>query len=217
MVAAWGLVIPLALGAAVSPALLTLQLLILSGPQHQVQRAWMYTVGVAITVVMFIGLVATVGRGIVLASGSEDLVARVVKLAAAVGLALLGVRTLRRRDRPSEGHRKLADAPTVAFLPVGFGAMWLNLSSLVLMLPAVHVAVNSSAPPDQTAAMLVLIGVCAMAPALLPALAVTVLGKQRSAPLLHRLNSFTQAHSAQINAGICFLFAALLLVSAIRS
>ena len=49
----------------------------------------------------------------------------------------------------------------------------------------------------------------------MPALVVTVLGKKRSAPLLARLNGFTQAHSAQINAGIC-LFAVLLLVSAIR-
>ena len=88
--------------------------------------------------------------------------------------------------------------------------------SLVLMLPAVHVAVNSAAPVDQTVAMLVLIGLCALAPALVPALVVTVLGKKRSAPLLARLNGFTQAHSAQINAGICFLFAVLLLVSAIR-
>jgi threonine/homoserine/homoserine lactone efflux protein len=216
MVAAWGLVIPLALGSAVSPALLTLQLLILSGPKHQVARAWAYTLGVALTVVLFIVLVATVGRGLVLASGNEDLVARAVKLVAAAGLAYLGIHTLRRPPRPEDRHRKMADAPTAAFVPVGFGAMWLNLSSLVLMLPAVHVAVNSSAPPDQTAGMLVLIAVCALAPALVPALVVTVLGKKRSAPLLARLNGFTQGHSAQINAGICFLFAVLLVVSAIK-
>ncbi len=216
MVAAWGLVIPLALGAAVSPALLTLQLLILSGPRHQVARAWAYTLGVALTVVLFIVLIATVGRGLVLASGNEDVVARAVKLAAAAGLAFLGVHTLRRPPKSEDSHSRLADAPTLAFVPVGFGAMWLNLSSLVLMLPAVHVAVNSAAPVDQTVAMLVLIGLCALAPALVPALVVTVLGKKRSAPLLARLNGFTQAHSAQINAGICFLFAVLLLVSAIR-
>lgn len=216
MVAAWGLVVPLALGAAVSPALLTLQLLILSGPKHQVTRAWAYTAGVTITVLLFIALVATVGRGLVLASGNEDLVTRLVKLAAAAALAFLGVHTLRRGPRADQGHRRLADAPTVAFIPVGFGAMWLNLSSLVLMLPAVHVAVNSAAPPGQLTAMLVLVAVCAVAPALVPALTVTLLGKKRSAPMLHRLNGFTQEHSAQINAGICFLFAVLLLVSAIR-
>ncbi|MFN8124896.1 MAG: GAP family protein [Candidatus Nanopelagicales bacterium] len=180
------------------------------------RRAWAFTLGIAATVVLFIALVATIGRGLVLATGNESMTERAIKALAAVGLLALGIRALRRGPRPESHHRRMADAKPLAFVPVGFATMWLNLSSLVLMLPAVHVAVNSSAPADQVTAMLLLIAFCALAPALLPALLVTVMGRQRSDPMLHRLNTFTQAHSSQINAGICFLFAVLLTVSAIR-
>ena len=62
---------------------------------------------------------------------------------------------------------------------------------------------------------LAVIAVCAIAPAVLPVLFATLLGS-RSDAVLNALNRFTTTHSAQINAGICFLFAVLLLISALR-
>ncbi len=212
----WPIVLPLALGAAVSPALLMVQLLLLSGGHRPIPRGWAYALGVSITTVLYIAALATIARGLTFGDGgSQSLVERAVKVVAALALAWLGVRSLRDPDRQSLMSRvnaMPADAPIRDFVILGFIAMWLNLSSLALMLPAVHIAVTTgSAVPAQ----FVVIALCAIAPAVLPVLLATLLGS-RSSTVLDSLNRFTTMHSAQINAGICFLFAVILLISAVR-
>lgn len=218
MTGAWPTVVPLALGAAVSPALLTLQLLILSGRSRPVPRGWMYTAGVVVTTVIYMVALATIARGVVLASPDQSDPERIVKVAAALGLVLLGVRALRKQPDPAKTQArndKLALAPLREFFGIGFAAMWANLSSLVLILPAVHVAINSGSAPDQIAAMMGLILLCAIAPALLPVLLLTLAGTHADR-VLSSLHRFTTAHAQQINAGICFLFAVLLAYSGLK-
>jgi hypothetical protein len=52
------------------------------------------------------------------------------------------------------------------------------------------------------------------APFIVPVLAVTILG-YRSDHFLAQVNDWTSGHSRQISAGICFVFAALLVYSAV--
>lgn len=211
----WALVVPLALGAAVSPAMITLQLLILSSGAKSVSRAWGFALGMLLTIAAFIVLVATVARGLTLGGASQSVTERVVKLLAAALLVLLGIRALRRPAGSGATQRvknMTAKDPWSAFVLLGFVSMWLNLSSLVLMLPAVHVSVTAGTDVE---AQLLFIALCAVAPGLLPVLAATLLGK-RADSVLGTLNRFTTDHANQINAGICFLFSALLVWSAAR-
>ena len=62
------IVLPLALGAAVSPTLLTLQLLILAGVRDQKRRAWAMALGCAVVLLGFMAVLATVAKGIDIAS-----------------------------------------------------------------------------------------------------------------------------------------------------
>lgn len=214
--AAWPIVLPLALGAAVSPTVLMVQLLLLSGGQRPLPRSWAFALGVTATSILYVTALATVAQGLSMSGGPQSVIERVIKLVAAAALAALGVRSLR---RPGAGslvgrvQRMNADTPLWSFVVLGFVGMWLNLSSLALMLPAVHLAVSSG---TQVGAQLVVIVLCAVAPAVVPALAATLLGS-RSERVLGRLNTFTSTHSAQINAGICFLFTAILVLSALRA
>ncbi|MEI2718108.1 MAG: GAP family protein [Candidatus Nanopelagicales bacterium] len=218
MTSVWPTVVPLALGAAVSPALLTIQLLILAGKSRPVPRGWAYTAGVFVTTVIYMVVLATIARGIVLASSNQSDVERIVKLVAAAGLLFLGVHALRKKRDPAKiqaRDEKLAKAPLRDFFGIGFAAMWGNLSSLVLILPAVHITINSDATSSTIATMMGLILLCAIAPALLPVLLLTLAGSHAD-PALASLNRFTTAHAQQINAGICFLFAALLVYSGLK-
>ncbi len=195
--------------------MITLQLLILSSGNKSVSRAWGFVLGMLVTSLLFITLVATVARGLTLGGASQSLTERVIKVLAAILLAGLGVRALRKKGEGGATQRvqkMTANDPWRDFVLLGFGAMWLNLSSLVLMLPAVHISVTEG---QDVAAQLTLITLCAIAPAALPVAAVTLLGKRADGVLLS-LNRFTVAHANQINAGICFLFTVILLYSAVR-
>src|ERR1700733_7744995 len=46
-------VLPLALGAAISPTLLALQLLVLAGPTRRLARAWSLTAGSAVVLALY--------------------------------------------------------------------------------------------------------------------------------------------------------------------
>ena len=210
------IVLPLALGAAVSPTLLTLQLLILSSVRDQKKRAWAMALGCAVVLLGFMVVLATVAKGIDIATSHQDAVERGVKLLAAVLLLLLGLRSLRHRhDPPKPRSERFADAKPRLYFGVGAGAMAGNASSLVLVLAATHIAISSGLPADQQLTLLAIVYVFTMLPVVLPVLAATVMGK-RADPVLARMNAFTTSHEHQINAGIAFFFAALLLFSAIR-
>ena len=140
------IVLPLALGAAVSPTLLTLQLLILAGARDQKKRAWAMCAGSAVVLFGYMLVLATIARGIDLATDDQSDAERAVKLLAAALLLLLGLRSLRHRhDPPKPPNEKLREAKPRLFFGVGAGAMLGNASSLVLVLPATHITVDVGA------------------------------------------------------------------------
>ncbi len=209
-------VLPLALGAAVSPTLLTLQLMILAGAQSPLQRAWAMCAGAAAFLLAYMIVLATVARGLDLVTGAQNGFERGIKLLAAALLLLLGVRSVRRRhDPPKPPPRKLQEAGPGLFVGVGFTAMASNASSLVLVLPASHLTVTSGLPGDQKMLLLAMVFVITLLPVLLPVLATTLLGR-RAAPGLARMNHVATTYSHQINAGIAFFFSIVLVVSALR-
>lgn len=213
-------VLPFALGAAVSPTLLTLELLILTGRTHRKSRAWMFAIGASVTIFAFGLFAATVFRSAGEPSTAPNPWSIGIKSVAALVLLLLGIRQLRRAKTAGEKHHsRVADRMQTAkapfFLGIGVVGMLLNFSTLVLYLPAVHLIVHSGEPTtDRWVAGLVL-WLVTITPIVVPVLAVTIVG-HRSDALLGRLNAWTSAHSRQINAGICFLFTALLGYSAVK-
>ncbi|MDP4014204.1 MAG: GAP family protein [Candidatus Nanopelagicales bacterium] len=211
-------VVPLALGAAVSPTLLGLQLLILSGAIRPVARAWSFALGVAIAAGAYMFVLATVAATVTLSSTHMSETERLIKLAAAALLLLLGVRALRRgKDQgkpPAKTAARLKNAGLGTFVAVGLTGMVTNFSSVVLILPATHDIMNSATSLVTQGLMLALVFFCTLAPVILPALAVTLMGS-RSDRWLSAMNRFTRSHAKQINAAIAFLFAALLAYSAL--
>ncbi len=214
-------VLPFALGAAVSPTLLTLELLILSGKTRPKARAWMFVVGASATLIAFGFLAATLLRNMGDSSGAPPNPWSVaIKAVLAAGLAALGVRQLRPRRTAAEAHhgrvsKRMASAPLPFFVGTGAVAMLVNFSTLVLVLPAIHLIVHSSDSEATKVTAAVVLFLVAVAPIVLPVLAVSVVG-HRSDALLARTNRFTTTHSRQINAAICLFFAALLAYASVK-
>lgn len=208
-------VVPLALGAAVSPAALTIELLILTGARRPKVSAWLYVLGAGVTIFAFGYLAVTVFRtthfGTDAGVNPWD-----VGLKAVIALILvaLGVRELRPRTTPAAVHQNrvataLATAKTPYFLLGGVLAMLTNFSTLVLYIPAAQLIARSGDPVGTRLAAGTLLWLITMTPLLIPVIAATVAG-QRADAVLGRINAWTYAHTRQINAGIAFLFAALI-------
>lgn len=210
-------VLPLALGAAVSPTLLTIEVLILSGLRDQRPRAWAFAAGCAVALIAYMVALATLARGLQLQSTDQSTTESAVKLVCALALVALGVRALRRgpSTEPSAVQRKLAEARPRLYFVAGLAGMATNASSLVLIVPAMHVTVDADITTGQRAAILAFLFVVVLIPVWLPVSLVTVLG-HRGDVVIHHLNEFTTAHSRQINAGIAFFFAVWLTYSALR-
>ncbi len=208
-------ILPLALGAAISPMLLTVQIFILAGKRSPVLRSWAYTCGALLSLIAVTFIGASLFTFLHRHTGPND-VGGVIKTVAALLLLLLAVRAWRNKGGSARAlQRRLDRAPTWEFLIVGVLAMILNFSSIVLFLPAVHEISHASVDPaNKLTAYAVLVGITLL-PALAPALLATLLGP-KSDTILGKLNAFVTAHGNQINAAICLFFTVYLAIGAYK-
>ena len=211
-------VLPLALGAAVSPTLLTLELLILAGRNHPLSRAWAFAIGASAVLIGYavVGL-AFLQRLPDAGSGSPSLASAIIKIAAGLALALLGVRQLLHHPAPGEAkqgrlQQRMATSGPLVYVGIGALGMLTNVSTLVLLFPAMHTISNSSAPDSEKLWVAAAVVAIALTLVLVPVLAVSLLGS-RAHTVLDAMNRFTTGHKRQINAGIAFIFAVWLIGS----
>ena len=211
-------IIPLALGAAISPVLFGIEILALTSPSRVRTRAWFVVLGAAGVLAAFCVIGLLVGhahphhRPHHTIDGAIDLIAAGL-------LGVLAARTLRSSrgatPKPTILDR-LQGASTATFLGAGAIGMITNLSTLVLFIPAFRMITKSSAgTAAEVVAFAVLLGITLL-PVIAPALLVTLLG-DRANGVLGRMNRFMTGHSAQITVGIEVVFALLLLAKGISS
>jgi hypothetical protein len=213
-------VLPLAVGAAISPTLLALQLLVLTGATKPLARAWALAAGAALVLAGFALMGLTVLNHLHPAERHHHSVrGAVIEFIAAGLLAALAVRSMRRRPMPADRHTSrtaglLQTAPTYWFIGAGALGMVLNFSTLVLFLPALHEITRSSASAAARAVTFTLLFVITLLPVLAPVGLVSVLG-ERADPALDATHDFVTRHSRQIGITIEVVFAAYLTVKGI--
>jgi hypothetical protein len=208
-------VLPLAIGAAISPTLLALQLLVLTGTTKPLARAWALAAGSALVLAVFSILGLTVLNHLHPVEHDHHSVHGAVIMFIGSGLlALLAVRSLLRGPTPAEQQKtrtakRLESAPTYWFVGVGAIGMVVNFSTLVLFLPALHEITRSSADLVARSTAFALLYIITLAPVLAPAGLVTILG-QRAGPALEITHAFVTRHARQIGVVIEAVFAAYL-------
>ncbi len=204
-----GKVLPLAVGAAISPVVITLQVLTLASNRYPLRRTWAVAAGCTLVTIGWtaVALLAT-NRTSAAHTGRPSTTSGVLALSFAVLLVGLGVRSLLHRTEsddpkpPREG-----DQPRMlAFFAIGLGVMVTNFTSFLLFFPVVHAIGISDADESTRAIALALVFVITLLPAYAPPLVATMLG-HRAQRGLDRLGRFVTVHRATINATICFAFA----------
>jgi threonine/homoserine/homoserine lactone efflux protein len=209
-----GKVLPLALGAAISPVVITLQVLTLAANRYPLRRTWAIAAGCTLVTIGWaaVALLAT-NRTSAAHTGNPSATSGLLALAFAVLLVGLGVRALLHRGKSDDPRpSKSSDRPhSWEFLAIGLGAMVTNFTSFLLFFPAVHAIGVSDATESERAVALLVLFLITLLPAYAPPLVATVLG-QRAQQGLDRLGRFVTVHRATINATICFAFAIYLTV-----
>ena len=191
-------VLPFALGAAMSPTVLTAEILILSGGEGALKRGWALAIGrmSALFVVGFFGLqlLALLPD---FSTGQPSLFEAVLFVLAGLVLLVIAYLEWRRRHdppKPSKVMNDLVDARPIYILLFGIGWMFVNMSTLALYVPALHVITSS--PTNDVAKILVFIVlfVVTSAVVLVPVLAVTFYG-DRAEAVLARVHEWVNRHS----------------------
>lgn len=211
--------LPYAVTAAISPILLTLEVVILASAKQPKLRAWFYALGGAAFILLFFALVLTLLAGLNSAAG-QSVAERVVKIAGAIALVVVGIRQFIPRKTAGEQHQSrvqhlMHDGRARIFLVVGFLAMASNVSTLIIVIPALHHVSVSGAPRTEQFLALLELFAFVMLPMLIPVLLLTLLG-HRADPFLHWLNAFMTKYARQITAIVCFVIALMLVYSAAK-
>jgi len=216
----WQRLLPQALGAAVSPLLLLGQLAQLIGSDTlrlQLRRSAAYLLGASLVVVIWSWIGGWIANRLPQNQGGPDPVAAVVQLMLGLALACMSLRILVRNENGSlaveatdTAEAKPASLGLKRALLSGTSLMAVNLTSLVLFLPASQDIGRSGLPwPVRLSAWLVL-DLLTLLPVWFPPLLLLLSGTAGHR-LLCSLGSWVQLHRRSIDGAVAAGFAALLL------
>jgi cytochrome c biogenesis protein CcdA len=204
-------VVPLALGAAISPVLFLLQLNALTGTRP-IARGAALTAGAAI--VLIVGSTVGVLLGGTGFSERETLQA-VINIAFGVLLLAVGLRALLRppKPRPTEPDARPKSVRS-AFL-AGAGGMATNVTTFALYIPALALIAGSNLPLGQRGLAGLIILLITLMVAWLPLL-LAVAVPSASDRLLPALGNWMNANNRWIQVVLCFGFGIWLLAKGLR-
>lgn len=134
-------VLPLALGAAVSPTLAALVIAVLASGRDALRRGVALTIGAAVPLVLIAAIVLLTfhAAGVAEPGPRHKTLDGVIDLVAAVALAYLAYRALQPTSTPQEQQAARAErAPggPARYVALGVGIMLVNFSTLALFVPA---------------------------------------------------------------------------------
>jgi hypothetical protein len=214
--------LPLALGAAVSPTVLALGLLILSAPKRPVARGIAYTAGVLVVLggLTVLGLLV-MRHGTGLGTGRNP-VTRAIDGTMGVLLLLLALHTVLKAvtvDRESPSGPAPAANPDrytglgPAFL-LGMAMMVANFSTILLYLPAMREVSAARVDTADKALVVAVVFLITSLPATLP-LALRLVAPGPSARWFAALHAWVTRHQRQLAVVIEVVFGAYLLLKAL--
>jgi threonine/homoserine/homoserine lactone efflux protein len=206
-------VVPLALGAAVSPLVFAVQLATLTGPRR-LARGSMVAAGAAVPLIGVAVLMLAFGRAIRLPKlsaatlGTTDIVFGIV-------LLLLGLRALLRpRATKESGAKKPRGTSLGASFGAGVGMMLSNFTTIALFIPAMKIVAESGLDAAEVGAATVIVLLITLIPALVP-LALTAAVPKTSGRVLTATGDWLGEHRRWITVVLGLGFGAYLVIHGI--
>jgi hypothetical protein len=200
-------VIPLALGAAVSPVLLFGAIAAMTG-ERPLARGAAFALGAALPLGALTALALILGRALSLPEASNA-VKGAIDIGFGVLLIALGLRAARRRAQPAE--RRTSGGPPRRYIAIGAGIMVGNVTTIALYLPAMKLISESSASTAVKATAVVIVFAITLALVLVP-LAVVAVAPTAAGRVLAATGAWLTAHRRTLTIMICLGLGAYLVV-----
>lgn len=203
--------LPLAVGAAVSPLVLILQLMLMARPGARLASSWAFVAGNLLVLLGWTVVGRSLGHHLSPRQAGSDPVAAHLEIVLALVLLSLALRAMRTplAAVPQEPVRPPGRHPLLGAFGLGLGSMAANVTSFVLFLPAAQEVGRSGLRPGQEGLALGLLVLITLVPAWVPPALVMATGSRGRAQL-QRLNGFVAGHRRGINAAVALFFALLL-------
>ncbi len=214
-----GTVIPLGIGAAITPSLLALQVLIVSGDPWR-RRSLAVIVGSA-SAFLLVGMLAFLGFAQlpIVTAGSTDWIGIAVRLGIGAVLALIAIWLFLPHPRLSQQvesriQHYVAHASPWVFLGIAFALSIKDISSFAVLLPALHDIAVSDVSAAIKAGMLVLLYFLALSPVLLPAI-LRQFFDHRMDRAFRSIYRFTMDHQFPIVGVMCAVISGYLVITGV--
>lgn len=202
-------VLPLALGAAVSPTVLTVQILLMSDGPAGMARAWGLAIGrTAALVIISLGGYSLLNRLPDVDSDLSSFEEGAIALIGALALALVSLRNWRSPHESGHHNRveeRLSHIPALLLVVVGFGWQLVSVSTLALFLPALHLITSSAADDGLKTVALVELVLITSATWLGPPIYVRLKGAEATSRL-QVVHDWVAARSHRISLGVTVTF-----------
>ena len=208
------IVIPLAFGAAISPQVLAVTVILLGGKKSPRTH----------TALMILGMLAVLGIITAVAAGSMSQVPKeqgstylVFWLDVGLGALLLymGVRGLIKKPDPNAPAKTVKErggaiAGPGKYMVIGFIVMITDFSSILLFIPGIRDVAVASVSLIEKLLVGSILYFAVLAPALIPLLA-TIISPDKAGRTMVAINDWLKRHSQAINTALCFIFGAFLI------
>lgn len=208
-------VLPLAVGAAFTPTLFGLQMVVVSGPQRRARSVAVILGATGVFAVIFaLGLLG-LGQLPDANTGSAGPHESVVELLAGAVLIGLSVWLLLARPRLGGQAGQRLRGYTEHASPTAFAALAAymsvtDVSSIVILIPALHLVTVSTEPLWADAFVVTFLFVCVLLPVWLPPLALRV-GGERAATVLNRMHAALMRNEVRVMGGLTAVIGLVLL------
>lgn len=207
-------VLPLAIGAAISPTILAAQLLMLSSKTDPIKKSVVALIGSALILIAYTAIALAVGAASN-SSSHPSTVDGVIKVVFALLLLGFGLKAAFGSGAPPKTAKPNEGPHLLRSFEFGALMMLVNFTTMALYFPAIHEVVSSPVgSSDKLVAILVVFSIT-MIPAYVPLLATLAFG-EHARRVLSKLNDFLTTHQQGVKVAICFLFAAYLGVSGLK-
>jgi len=210
-------ILPLGLGAAVSPLVVAGEIYCISEPEAGLRRGWLFTAGSALVVGIWLAIGLAMGHALPTRPDGADAISVALRLAMGLVMLVLGIQLLLHPPRGATARSGPGPKrPDLRAFALGVGVMAQNMSSLVLFFPAVADITRAGKASGGEAMPLTVLVLLTLSPCLVPPLLVS-LGGQGGRTLLDRFNRWLKPKQWALGLMVFFGMAAYLLISGIQA
>jgi len=209
-------VLPLALGAAVSPLVVVGEMYYLTQKQAGLRQGWLFVAGNALVIGLWLAMAIWMGKYLAPPPNGADPLAAGIHFILALVLFSLGLQILLRPPSPGERTKgSIAHLTNLRALLLEMGVMAQNISSLLLFFPAANDILRASQPSEGTLLELGLLSLITLSPCLVPPLMIS-LGGKTGETLLNRFSRWLKPRQRMIGMMVFFGMAIYLVISGLQ-